>query len=158
MRVYRGTQIKLVIDAEKLNRNLVERSSQLIEARARYKSLVEHIPQMITRKDLNGLITYANSAFCTLNKLSVEEIIRKTDMDLYGQEMAAKYKNDDETVKLTKKILPITEKHRPLGSSKEMDVEGTKIPVLDANGNVIEIQTVFWDITERKRRELQLQA
>src|SRR6185436_4949752 len=56
LRVYRGTQVKAIWSQE--------------QERERYESLVEHIPQMITRKDLNGVITYANRAFCELNKLT----------------------------------------------------------------------------------------
>jgi len=137
---------------------LVERHSKLDHARARYESLVESIPLMITRKDLQGVITYANKAFCDLNRLPKDEIVGRTDEFLYGEQRAIEYRAGDLRAIETKEIQHIDEKHIPYGGTEERDVEGFKIPVCDAAGKVIEVQVVFWDITDRRRREAQLEA
>ncbi len=137
---------------------LIERHTRLDNARSRYESLVESIPENIIRKDLNGVITYANTAFCELNHLTKNQVIGQTDEFLYGKEIAKKYKEDDQKVISTKHILPINEKHIPFNQTDELDVEGSKIPVCDRAGNVIEVQIIFRDITERIQRETQLET
>lgn len=142
MRMYRGTQILL--------------RSAINQERSHYESLLEHMPQMITRKDLGGKITYANQAFCKLNGL--QNAIGLTDKELYGEDMAQKYLAGDQKVIKTDCILAINEKHRPFGREQEMDVEGSKTPVRDQSGNVVGVQIVFWDVTDRKSWEVRLQA
>jgi PAS domain S-box-containing protein len=142
LRVYRGTQVKTKASLER--------------ERSRYESLVDHIPQMITRKDLNGVITYANKAFCALNRLTREEILGRNDAFLYGSDTAQQYLAGDAQVIASGHMLRIDEEHRPYRQDAEKRVEGWKIPVFDSSGNVAEIQVVFLDVTERVRNEIQL--
>src|SRR5262249_18397137 len=68
-----------------------------------YHSLVETIPQNIFRKDLRGRFTFANSNFCRLVNREPEDLIGKTDFELFPPELAAKYQQDDKRV-LEKKV------------------------------------------------------
>ncbi|MCH8044402.1 MAG: PAS domain S-box protein, partial [Planctomycetes bacterium] len=70
----------------------------LHESQALYKSLVEHIPQMIFRKDLDGLVTFASPRFCESLHRSAEEVVGKTDFDFYPRTLAEKYRRDDARV------------------------------------------------------------
>jgi PAS domain S-box-containing protein len=130
----------------------------LLQERATFESLTNHIPQMLIRKDLNGKITYANKAFCILNNLEYDQIVGKTDKDLYGDDLSRKYLEEDAAVISTKEPREIKEKHRAFNSQEDIYVEGNKIPILNSSENVIEIQIIFWNVTPRKKWEIRLQS
>ena len=135
---------------------LCQRHVKLTDARLRYVSLVDHIPQMIIRKNLLGQFTFANKSFCKLNNLKQIEILGKSDEFMYGKDAATRYKVDDDWVIENRRIRSFSEKHTPHGKNKELYVRGFKIPIFDSNGAVTEIQIIFWDISIRKKWEIQI--
>ena len=134
--------------------SLVEQ--QLIESEAFYHSLVEHLPQFIFRKDLSGQFTFANQRFCQVLNRTLPEIIGRTDRDFYPSDLAAKYQTDDREVIRSGRIFETVEENIGPGGEK-MYVQLVKTPILDARGQILGTQCIFWDITERKRFEETLQ-
>ncbi|MEY2409127.1 MAG: hypothetical protein QOF48_1797 [Verrucomicrobiota bacterium] len=129
---------------------------KLISSEAFYHSLVEHLPQNIFRKDLAERFTFANQRFCQLLGKPLGEIIGKTDFDFYPVELATKYQQDDRAVIRTGRPLETLERNvSPDGEPIYVNV--VKTPIRDAKGRVLGTQCIFWDITERKRFEEQLQ-
>lgn len=129
---------------------------KLISSEAFYHSLVEHLPQNMFRKDLSERFTFANQRFCQLLGKRLEEIIGKTDWDFYPPELAAKYQKDDrEVIRTGRSFETIEENVDPHGD--KIYVQVVKTPILDAKGQVLGTQCIFWDTTERKRFEEQLQ-
>lgn len=127
----------------------------LRNSEALYHSLVETIPQNIFRKDLEERFTFANSKFCQTVGKSLEDIIGRTDFDLYPAELAAKYQEDDRKIIRTGKIFETVEEHVP-GGGEKIYVQVVKSPLYDAQGKIIGLQGIFWDITKRKRAEEQV--
>jgi len=117
-----------------------------------YHSLVESLPQNIFRKDRQGRFTFANKRFCSIIGRSPEEIIGTTDFDYFPAELAAKYQRDDQRVMETREPFETVEENRTpdRGTSH---VQVVKTPLYDAFGNVIGVQGMFWDVTERKKME-----
>lgn len=122
---------------------------RLKASEAFYHSLVETLPQNIFRKDLNERFTFANSRFCQTLGVPLSEIIGKTDFDFYPAELAKKYQQDDQYVIRTGKTLETVEENQPPGGGK-IYVQVCKTPIRDADGKIIGIQGIFWDITEQK--------
>lgn len=128
---------------------------QLVASEAFYHSLVEHLPQNILRKDLQGRFTFANQRFCDLLGRPLQEILGKTDFDFYPTELAAKYQRDDRHVIATGQTFDTVEENvKPNG--EKIYVHVVKTPIYDAQRNIIGIQGIFWDITERIRAEAAL--
>jgi PAS domain S-box-containing protein len=128
----------------------------LIKSEAFYHSLVENLPQNILRKDLDERFTFANNRFCAMLGRPLEEIIGKTDFDFFPPELAEKYQRDDRYVIRTGQTFEtVEENHAPTGEKLYVNV--IKTPIYDAKGQIIGIQGIFWDITERKRFEERLQ-
>ena len=128
----------------------------LINSEAFYHSLVEHLPQNILRKDLKERFTFANQRFCAMLGKPLEDIIGKTDFDFYPPALAEKYQRDDRYVIRTGQIFEtIEENQAPNGEKTYVNV--IKTPIYDVRGQIIGIQGIFWDITERKRFEERLQ-
>jgi phosphoserine phosphatase RsbU/P len=119
---------------------------------ALYHSLVETLPQNIFRKDLNERFTFANTRFCQTLGRPLEEIIGKTDFDFFPPELAAKYQRDDQLIMETGKAFEAVEENQPPGGEK-LYVTVVKTPLYSANGEIIGLQGIFWDITEKRRAE-----
>ena len=130
----------------------VTRRKEVVQAlqgsEALYHSLVDSLPINVTRKDLDGRITFANRPFCELVGISAEELIGKTDYDLSPPDLADKYRRDDETVATTGKVFHAIEENR--AEDHVVFFQVWKVPVVDASGKVVETQAVFWDVTERE--------
>jgi sigma-B regulation protein RsbU (phosphoserine phosphatase) len=117
-----------------------------------YHSLVETMPQNVFRKDLQGRFTFANRQYCEHYNCKLEDILGKTDFDFFPKELAEKYKLDDEQVMQNAQTYEITEEHHPFGQEKAV-VQVVKTPLYGADGKIIGLQGIFWDITEKKRAE-----
>jgi sigma-B regulation protein RsbU (phosphoserine phosphatase) len=129
-----------------------QHEEDLRNSEALYHSLVETLPQNIFRKNLNEQFTFANSRFCQTLGRPLSEIVGKTDFDFYPYELAAKYQKDDQLIVETGKPLEATEENQPPGSEK-LYVNVVKTPLYDAQGRIIGLQGIFWDITEKRRAE-----
>jgi PAS domain S-box-containing protein len=123
----------------------------LRESEELYHSLVETIPVSVWRKDLQGAYTFVNQRVCeVLGKLR-EEIIGKTDTDLYPGEAANNYRRDDALVLATGGPFETTQEF--VGPHGKRYVQVIKTALHDAHGNMVGTQGIAWDITERKLAE-----
>ena len=129
---------------------------KLVASEAFYHSLVENLPQNILRKDLSERFTFANQLFCNMLGKPLEEIIGKTDFDFFPPQLAEKFQRDDRYVMETGETFETIEENQAPNGEK-IYVNVVKTPIYDANGKIIGIQGIFWDITERKRFEERLQ-
>ena len=132
----------------------VRAERKLHESRAIYHSLVESLPINVFRKDRDGRIVFANQAMCDALGMSLDELIGKTDADLFGPELAAKYAKDDAWVLQTGLPFHDIESH-PNGDDHSY-VEVLKAPVTSSGDRRIGIQGMFWDVTDRKKTEQSL--
>lgn len=127
----------------------------LLESEAIYHSLVENLPISLMRKDMDGKFVYANEPFCDLLGHPLEDIVGRTDYDFFPGELAEKYRANDRAVAESGHVFEDIERHRsPRGDDSYVHV--LKVPVLDASGEVIGVQALFWDVTMRKKAEQQL--
>jgi len=117
-----------------------------------YHSLVETLPQNIFRKNLNEEFTFANQRFCETVGKPLDQILGRTDFDFFPAELAAKYQQDDKQILESGKSFETVEaNHLPGGETRYVYV--VKTPLRDAQGRIIGLQGIFWDITEKRRAE-----
>ena len=121
----------------------------LRHSEALYHSLVETLPQNILRKDLQGRFTFANQHFCKILGRPLEDIVGKTDFDFFPRELAEKYQRDDRRVMQTGKPYETVEEHQPPAGEK-IYVQVVKTPLYGADGGIIGLQGIFWDITQQR--------
>jgi sigma-B regulation protein RsbU (phosphoserine phosphatase) len=119
------------------------------DSEALYHSLVETLHQNILRKDLQGHFTFANQQFCKILGRRLEDIVGKTDFDFFPRELAEKYQRDDLRVMQTGKPYETVEEHLPPGRDK-LYVQVVKTPLYGADGAIIGLQGIFWDITQQR--------
>jgi len=142
----------------KLRREIIERrrAEKVTEdSQALYSSLVENLPVHVLRKDRDGRFTFASQSFCKLIGKSTEDIVGKTDFDFYPQELAEKYRQDDQQVLDTGELFKAVEENKKNGDSRYVQV--MKSAVFDAEDKIVGVQVIFWDVTEREQAESALE-
>src|SRR5262249_47752061 len=96
-----------------------------------------------------------NRAFCAELRRPAEQIVGLSDQDLYPEELARKYAADDQAVIASGSLFEAIEEHvNPEGEHSWVQV--VKGPLRDALGRGSGMQGVFWDVTARRRAEMEL--
>ena len=124
----------------------------LAEVDAFYSSLVESLPLAVFRKDRDLRFTFGNRMFCEMLGRPSEEIMGKTDFDLFPRALATKYRRDDLHIMETGEIFEDDEEVVKDDGTR-VYIQVLKSPVHDANGKTIGIQGMFWDVTARRAAE-----
>ena len=138
---------------ELTHRRKVEQA--LMESEAFYQSLVETLPLAMLRKDLTGRFTFANRLLCEALNRPLDSIIGHSDHDFFPRELAEKYRADDRHVLEQRSTFETTEEFQtPAGDLRYTHV--VKSPVYDSAGNLVGIQGIFSDVTEKERAEREL--
>ena len=120
------------------------------DVNAIYHSLVETLPMSIIRKDLTGRFLFVNRAACEMLRRRREDVLHKTDADLFEPQLAQKYQHDDHRVMETGKPIEDVEEFRdPSGELKQVQI--LKTPVYNSRREIVGTQVVFWDVTERRK-------
>jgi PAS domain S-box-containing protein len=131
-------------------RKRAERALQ--ESEARYRAIVEDQTELICRFLPDGTLTFVNDAYCKYFGKKREDLIGHTFMPLIPEEDHEKLK--DHFASLSPKSPVATHEHRVIGSHGEIRwQQWTNRMVLDEEGQLIELQSVGRDITERKLME-----
>jgi len=124
------------------------------ESEAKYRTLVENLPQKILFKNNDSVYVMVNENFARDLNITPDEMAGKTDYDFWPRELADKYQADDKRIRESGKIEDIEEVY--IQDGEERVVHTIKVPVRDEESNVVGILGIFWDITARKRAEEEL--
>ncbi|MBI2947288.1 MAG: PAS domain S-box protein [Verrucomicrobia bacterium] len=127
----------------------------LRESQVLYHSLVEVLPVSVWRKDTAGCFTFANRQFCEVMEKTPDQLLGKTVFDFYPSELAEKYTRDDRRVLQTGEAFQDVEAHQT-ASGKPGYNHVIKIPLRDKSGQIVGLQGIFSDVTERKQFEAEL--
>jgi len=146
---------------EELERRIAERTAELAKSNAAiraseyfYHSLVESLPEIIVRKDAEGHFTYANAAYGELIGHPGEEIVGRSDRDIYPPEQAAQNRADDLRVMKTGQVLEYENVVERPGQKKRY-LQMKKVP-LYAEQRPIGVLILFWDMTIFRETEERL--
>lgn len=118
------------------------------------KAVVNSLPQNIFIKDPDSRYLYCNQAYANLLGMTPEAIIGKVDRDLFPEEIADKYRADDQMLLTQKRAIDVNEMIAVGG--KNLMIRTVKQP-LEVDGEIIGILGSFWDITHVYERERELQ-
>jgi len=127
----------------------------LRESEVKHRTLLENLPQKIFYKDVDSVYISCNENFARDLGIKSEEFAGRTDYEFFPEKLAEKYRNDDKRIIESGKTEEIEEKY--VRDGKEFIVKTLKTPVRDEEGNIAGILGVFWDITERRRIEVELE-
>ena len=142
-------------------RDITERmqaEEKLRNERLLLRTVIDNIPATIYCKDVDGHKTLANRAeLKMIGAKSEDEVLGKTDFDLYPKEIADEYFADDQTV--IKNLEPVINREELFidGKGEQRWLLTSKIPMLDDNGGVIGLVGIGRDITERVKITKEIQ-
>ncbi|MFH0880075.1 MAG: response regulator [Lentisphaerota bacterium] len=115
-------------------------------------AIIENQPGLVWLKDVEGRFLAANLVFAqSCGRKSPQDVIGKTDLDVWPKDLAEQYRMDDEIVLCTGK--PVAVEEKIFDQKEERWFETFKTPVVDSNGKVIGTTGFARDITERKKAE-----
>jgi two-component system, cell cycle sensor histidine kinase and response regulator CckA len=124
----------------------------LEENRGRLRSVLDHLPDMLWMKDLEGHFLLVNDAFAgACGRNSVEEVIGKTDFEIWPEDLARRYAADDKEVIRERKSKLVEEPIIDRGVTKWF--ETFKTPLYGSQHEVMGTVGSARDITDRKTAE-----
>ncbi len=129
--------------------------AQLREAKDQLQSILDNSGLMVGLRDLHGRYQLVNREFAERMGHTSDEILGKTDADLFPQAIVTILRDHDRAVleeraaRNFEEMLPVTEGWRTYLT--------TKFPLYNAEGRLYAIGSIGKDITQRKLTEMQLQ-
>lgn len=114
---------------------------------AKYRLLLENLPQRIFYKDRNSTYISCNENLARDLHIKPNEITGKTDYDFYPKELADKYRADDKSIIESRQTKDREEEY--IKNGRELVIHTVKTPVRNKKGDIIGILGIFWDITEK---------
>jgi PAS domain S-box-containing protein len=122
----------------------------LRESEERFRAMFESIGDSVFLKGVDLRYSKVNPAMERLFGLPADQLVGRSDEDLFGSDAARYIKAQDERV-LAGKI--IDDEHSKPVNGQQRVFQVNKAPVYDAEGNVVGLCGMARDITERKRME-----
>ena len=133
---------------------LAEHAKQLEETTAFLDSVVENVPLMFFVKEAKELRWVRwNKAGAETIGLSREELIGKTDYDVFPREEADFYTSKDREALTSGRLVDTPEEQVHTRHKGVRILHTLKVPILDAEGKPQYLIGISEDITERKRAE-----
>jgi PAS domain S-box-containing protein len=146
-----------VVGMQGIIRDITERKrveEALANERNILRTLIDTLPDNIFIKDAESRFVISNLAHARLLRAKTpDEIVRKTDFDIFPQELAASYYADEQAVIRSGQPLVNREERTIDPEGKTRWLLTSKVPLRNDQGKVVGIVGINRDITERKRAE-----
>ena len=135
------------------------RAEQALEReRDLLRALIDNMPDLIFVKDVDGrFLTVNETLLPVLGAKSVDDVVGRTDAAFSPADMAAHYAEDDQKVIRSGEPLINREEKTMHTDGSEGWLLTTKVPVRNAQGEIIGLVGIARDITQRKRDEEKLE-
>lgn len=116
--------------------------------------IIDNIPQHVFWKDCNLIYRGGNRNFAhSAGFDSPEELVGKSDYELWPADQADRYVTSDREVLATGQAKLHMVRKKVLADGREIWQDASKVPICDADGNIIGILGSYDDTTERKQAE-----
>jgi PAS domain S-box-containing protein len=131
-----------------------EAGRELRRSRNLLQTMSDRTPAVTYIKDLDGRYLFVNQSFLDLFHITRDAILGHTDIDLFGPDIAERFRSMDRRV--VQGNVPLTEEEVVPLDSGDHTYLSVKSPLWDETGKPYAVIGVSTDITERKRMESQL--
>jgi PAS domain S-box-containing protein len=139
------------IELGKTNQELILANKAQRDSEQRLRDILNRAPILVYINDLEGRYIFINQEFERLMKLSYEEIINKTDLELFSTERA------ERNITQNKKVIETRQTHIFENASKKPDgihyFVDILFPITDSNNQIYATSGWSIDITDRKKSE-----
>lgn len=138
-------------ELEKSNRELLNAEIAIKESEQRLKDILNYAPILVYINDLEGRYIFVNKEFERLMELSADEVINKTDAELFPRERA------ERNIAQNKKVIETRQAQIYENESQKKDgmhyFVDVLFPIADSNNQIYATSGWTIDITERKIAE-----
>lgn len=155
-----GVYTRTLLARKKQFERLVEqRTAELKEANKKYatehfliQTLLQNSPDLIYFKDSHSRFLRASDALVKhLGFQTVDDLIHKTDSDLFSATESGEYLSDEQRIMATGKPMISKEEFQISADGKKVWLSTTKAPLYTAEGKILGVFGISRDITESKR-------
>lgn len=150
----KNNSIEYVIERMVDITNMKNYEKKLVDIQAQHNTLLNHLPFAAWLKDSDRRYIAVNNAFTKFFKVDKNKIIGKRSDEVFGEDTAWQYGEDDIEVLKAKKEIQF-EKKIVMGSY-EMFIEVNKSPIISLDKNILGIAGTIRDITEQKKNQEKL--
>lgn len=120
---------------------------QLVHRAKRENTLLNTLPMCVWLKNKNGEYIFVNEVYLSGEELTEDEVIGKTDFDIYSKNLALERRQEDLKVIENRQTIKI-QKFTQIGINSVW-VETIKTPIFDENGEIFAVAGIMRDITEQ---------
>ncbi len=135
----------------RMERELRAAERALAISEAKYRTLLESLPQFIWQKDRASVYVACNENYANAHGLTPDEIVGRDDLKLYPKKLAEKYREDD--CRIMDSGDPEDYEEEWVEQGQQRYLRTIKLPLKDQRGKVYGTLGIAEDITERKRAE-----
>ncbi|HAJ62815.1 MAG TPA: hypothetical protein DCP31_29295 [Cyanobacteria bacterium UBA8543] len=149
--LYFISQVKDISDAVAADTQRKQAELALQESEQRLRAILDNYPSVIYHKDIQGRYQFVNRQFGIVCKVIQEQVIGKTDYDIYPTEIAQIYVANDKAVLEAGKpmefeeVIPIQD-----GIKTYLSI---KFPLFHTDGVAYAVCGISIDISDRKRAQ-----
>ena len=138
-------------ESERLAAMVDERTAGLENERARLRTLINTLPDLVWLKDPDGRFLACNKKFERLMGAPEAEIIGKTDYDFVPEELATSFRENDR--KAIEAGCPCVNEEKVVfaDDGHEELLETIKTPMFDARGGLVGVLGIARDVTRSHR-------
>ncbi|AIZ41701.1 PAS domain-containing sensor histidine kinase [Cellulophaga baltica] len=120
------------------------------------RTLIDHLPLNVFVKDLESKKILVNQSECDYLNLTSEELIGKSDFDLYDHDVAQVSRDEDLKILSTLEPMLGVETINIRKDGKQTNFLTSKIPLFNEDNDVVGLIGFSLDITQIKQKEEQL--
>lgn len=138
------------------NRVRARFAKTLAQSETRLRTILDNIDAYIYMKDPSGHYLFANKLMLSLFHRPANDVVAKSDKDLFSETEALKREVSDRKVMASQQLFKEEELawNPVLSSLQQLDT--TKIPLINDSGDTYALCAVSLDVTEQKEYEKQL--
>jgi len=139
-------------ELRKENNKRKQAEENLAKERNLLRTLIDNIPDYVYVKDAESRFILNNKAHqLAIGVTSQEELIGKTDLDVFPKKLASQYYADEREIIRSGKAMINREEMIKNAEGKNLWVLATKIPLRDSSGKITTMVGISRDITEQKQ-------
>ena len=122
------------------------------QSQAQFRCLADSLPICLLQKDAEGRPRFANQAYLRFHGQTLGQVLDRSSSGLFPESDAEQFRLSDLDV-----LQRGEETHETCRffttDGRERWLERIKGPMRDADGAIVGIQILFWDVTERRQQE-----
>lgn len=150
-------RVQILLRARSLSVALQDQAAAEVSGvEAVMRQILDNSPAVIYAKDLDGHYVLVNHQYERRFGLTRDEVIGKTDFDIFPREIAQAFVDNDREVVQGGNAIEVEE--AAPGTAELRTYVSVKFPLSGADGRILSVCGISTDITDRKQAEEQLAA